>query len=298
MIEAIIQQCDAVGKLVILFCASHHHADQTSAAAGDGFHHRVARLLRPAALTAGGALILVFVRYQHAVIGAKQTLLLLLVGGLHGIGRCAEQLGKARHRHRPLCQAGHVVGCGVVVGAVQAVGIYKMGARQAQLRGFGVHQLHKRLHAAGGVLCQHIGCVVGTGQDRGMEQIVERHDLSRLQRDMGRARLQRIDRVRADRDLLRHVAAAFFHSQRQRHNLRDTGWIIPLGAALLYEHLPRLCIHDKVCVRRHLRRHGAAFGVHRPSQTRRQRQRQDHPQQFLHLPHSSPLLSALPPKTS
>ena len=173
-----------------------------------------------------------------------------------------------------------------------------MGARQAQLRGFGVHQLHKRLHAAGGVLCQHIGRVVGTGQDRGMEQIVERHDLSRLQRDMGRARLQRIDRVRADRDLLRHVAAACFHSQRQRHNLRDTGWIIPLGAALLYEHLPLLCIHDKVCVRRHLRRHGAAFGVHRPSQTRRQRQRQDHPQQFLHLPHSSPLLSALPPKTS
>ena len=72
---------------------------------------------------------------------------------------------------------------------VQAVGVFKVAARAAELCGLVVHHPGKARLRAADVLGQHVGRVVGRLHERGVQHVLERDFLARHKRDVGRVPL-------------------------------------------------------------------------------------------------------------
>ena len=120
---------------------------------GGGGHNAVSRLVVRAGLNAGGIRVVVGdavrIQYigQHPVGGVGGANILRVFLGVIVVGGGGGDLRKVGQAHGILGDGDHVPGGGVVVFVVKAVGVGKVGVGAAQLRGFFVHQLHKRAAA-------------------------------------------------------------------------------------------------------------------------------------------------------
>ena len=136
-------------------------------------------------------------------------------GIFHGIGR--------QHRQIP--------GTGIMTGAVQSVGVFKMGVAQPQKPCLVVHQLHKALHRAPTADGQRYRCIVARGQHQSVQQLLNRQHLP-LPQVHGRA----FDphRLLGNAHPIQHVAPFAYH--KGRHNLGGAGDQAPAVGVFIKQH--------------------------------------------------------------
>ena len=117
----------------------------------------------------------------EGVRGVDGALILVQIGGGHGVGRRAGHLHEGgvfvAFRRDP----GHVLGGGNVAVVEQAVGAGEVGAGAAQLRRAGVHLPDEVQHAAAHIVGDDAGGVVGAGHQQGIQQVDAAHRLTDAQ---------------------------------------------------------------------------------------------------------------------
>ena len=140
----------------------------------------------------------------------------------------------------------------------QAVGIFKMGIRTADLLRPGVHHIHKSRDAAAHMLCRRVSRFISRTDHDAVQHILHAHDISGVHTaDDTAARIQAEHRVIGKRHRLVHGGVLQRH--QRRHDLRDAGRIqLVVGILLIQDRAcGRLHHHCRLC--RHHRPLGPAF---------------------------------------
>ena len=86
--------------------------------------------------------------------------------------------GENRILHSVSCQDSKIPGCGIMSGAVQSVGVLKMGSCHAKHTGLVVHEFSKALHSSAAVNGQRHCRVVSRGQHQPIQKLLEGKHLS------------------------------------------------------------------------------------------------------------------------
>ena len=100
----------------------------------------------------------------------------VVIGGGHLKGLRGDDVPEGLVFHGILRQQGHVIGSGIVVFIMEAVGVDKVGVHHADLRGLFIHQVGKFLLAARQIDGQRAGGVVA-GYHHGAVKQVDNADL-------------------------------------------------------------------------------------------------------------------------
>ena len=135
-------------------------------------------------------------------------------GGVHGGG---DQIPKAGNAQRPLGDQADIVGGGIVILAVQTVGIGKMGIHRTDLTGLLVHQLAEISNAAAAKIVRHdVGRFVGRLQRHAVQQVLHGKGLAALDIAVRNGDpLKFVPDVGGGGDI--GVGGVGTHFQRQRH---------------------------------------------------------------------------------
>ena len=166
----------------------------------------------------------------------------------------------------------------------QARGVLEGGVIHAQLPGPLVHALHKGLFAAGDLLCQGHGAVVGGDHADGLEHLVHRHLFVLLQPDLAAAHGAGVGGGGDHGVIAQLPAVNGLHGQQQRHDLGDTGGL-PLGVFVLGEEDgARLLLHQQGRGRRDVHSLGAGRQRQYGAQQRDQSFHRDSPLAALLYP--------------
>ena len=193
-----VQQPDRFGKLHPLDVAlavggvfrSQNHGDEGVPLHLHGGGEAVARLAGAAGFDADGTAVGV-PRMEgggEQGVGVIQRPLPGEVGGGDGIGPGGDDLPEGGVGHGLLGHFEDVPGGGIVVIAVQAVGVDEVGAAHPQFLGPLVHLLHEGGDVPGHRDGQGIGCFVGRSQQQAVEEVAHGDLLPRLQAGGGGVR--------------------------------------------------------------------------------------------------------------
>ena len=256
--EAPFQQLGALGELTLakLFIARlfdgtgpQHHRDQESVAVLRRRHQAPARLVGGARFAADTLVIDIahVVQVGNQAVGVVVETLPGEVGGRDrvagGSDDGAEQVVFQRRGH----EQGDVVGGGVVVLVVEAVGVGEVGALAAQLPGFPVHVGHKLLHAAVHRLGQSLGRVVGGGEEEAVEQFLHRQLFPGFQVGAGLVREGFPGGQLADGDhgvLCQLARLQGLHHQQGGHHLGDAGGVGIVVGVHIVQYLAVVGVHQ------------------------------------------------------
>ena len=250
--EAPLQQAAALGKLghtpaaggVGLPHAAQDHGNQIPAVPAGRGGQAEPRLRRGAGLDAGGVLVQVadVTEVGDQGVGLVELPGLVEVGGGDRVAHRAHDGAEGGVLHGLGAHYGDVIGRGVVVLIVVAMGVGEVGAGHAQLRRPLVHQVHKVGHAARHRLSQHVACLVGGGGEGAVEYVLQPHDLPLLDVLGGAARAHLVVDLRAHGDPVVQGELAVVHGlyrQQGGHHLGDAGGIAALVGILVIEHVQR-----------------------------------------------------------
>ena len=154
---------------------------------------------------------------------------------------------------------------------VQPGAVDKMRVRQAELGGALVHPLDKGRLAAGNVLRQRRGAVIGRADDHGLEHFVHAHLFARLQIDLAASLARR--GVGGDDHVVPADAAGVqrLHHQKQGHDLRHRRRAQPFVRVFLIEHRAGRRVDQNGGRRRNLRS-GRRYGGQADEQQRQRQQ--------------------------
>ena len=176
------------GFLVVGVFGVENHAQKLQVVVGGGGNEAALGGGGEAGLDAGGLGIVVVAAAGVSgggdeLVGGVELALLAYVGGGDGVLGRVGNLPEFGVGHGGLDDERQILGGGVVILVVEAVGVGKVGAGAAQLRGLFVHQRHEGVHRAGYVLGDDVAGLVGRGHHDAVEQILEGDDLSGLESD-------------------------------------------------------------------------------------------------------------------
>ena len=164
---------------------------------------------------------------------------LVHIGGGDGVALGGDDGAEGLVLHGLHAHEGDVVGGGVVVRVVVAVGVDEVGVRHAQLGGPLVHQLHEAVHAAAHHLGQHVAGLVGRGDEGAVEHVPE-GELFPFLDVLGGAAVPHVpgDLAAHGDDLVQGELPPVYglDGQQGRHHLGDAGGVAPLMGLLLVEH--------------------------------------------------------------
>lgn len=142
---------------------------------------------------------------------------------------------------------GDIIGGGIVVLVVEAVGIDEVGVLHTQLPGLGVHHVHKVLDGAAHRLGQNIARLVGRGNQVAVEQLLHREHLAGLNARIGGGASLRHHRRRGGGGdgLVQGELAAVHRLQHQKrgHDLGDGSGVHLFIGVVRIEHIAVVPIH-------------------------------------------------------
>ena len=231
-----------------LALGAQHHRHQPLAVPQAAGHQTVPRLRRGAGLAAVHPVIEIIQNTPvgEQRVGGVQLPCLGLVGGRHLIGHGAGDGHEGLMLHGLPEEQIDIVGGGIVVHIVQAVGVGKVGAGAAQLLRPLVHQLHKGLTGAGYRLRQNVRRLVGGHQQQAVQQLFHRQHLALLDAGGAALRVLIVHHRRCGDGLVQRQLPGVHGLQRQqgRHHLGDAGGVFPLLLILPKDDPPRIGVHQ------------------------------------------------------
>ena len=247
-----------------------------------------------------GVLIAVILVPGQQAVGVVEHPGLGLVGGGDGILACGDDLPEGGMRHGLLGHFVDVLGGGVVIRVVQAVGVGKVGVLHPQLCGPLVHLLHEGGNIPGNGNGQGVGSLVGGGKKQAVEQILH-GDFFPCHQVGGGGVLSNIrESLRRDGDhgvQAQLPPAHGLQGEQGGHDFGDAGGVAGFVGALLQQNLIGVQIHQQGGGGIH--RNGFnPFVLHCPGQrgeqagqqAQGQAERNGANQRFFHRKHPHPVL--------
>ena len=240
---------DLVGAGLGIFTPQDHGA-QGGALPGGGGDQAVAGFPGRTGLDADGARVYIAVVLEagQQTVGVVQGPLGRLVGGGDGIGVRRDDLPEGGVGHALLGHEIDILGGGVMVGVVQAVGVYKVGALHAQLLGALVHLLHEGGDVAAYGHGQDVGRLVGRVDHQAVEQVLNGDLLSGY--DVGGGGVVRDvcqgGGVHSDHGVHGEISPADrLNGQQSGHDLGDAGRVAHLVGVHLMEDLVGIHVDEE-----------------------------------------------------
>ena len=222
---------------------AHDHGDETAVILGGGGRQAVAGLVGVAGLDAGGVGVEVTGHIpvgDQGIGGVDGAHLGVHVGGGHVVAFGGDNGAEGLVLHGLLAHEEDVIGGGVVVVVMVAVGVGKVGVVHAQLCGPLVHQFHKAGHIAGHRLGHYVAGLVGGGDEGGIEQVDDADLLPLLDVGCGGAGADAGMEGAAGGDGLLQGELPLIHrlqGEQAGHHLGDGGGVHLLVGVFLIEHL-------------------------------------------------------------
>ena len=131
-----------------------------------------------------------------------------------------------------------------MTGGGQAAGVDEVRVVHAQLRGAGVHPLHKSVLAAREVLAERDGGVVAGDDAHGLDEVADAHLLPFFEPDLAAAHGRGVGGAGHEVVVGERSGVDRLHRQQQRHDLGDAGGLAGRVLVLGIEHRAGLLFHE------------------------------------------------------